>query len=139
MRPLIRGTTPHEGASFPGVDGGPYCSPVHRFTAEQEHIAKALAEFCLNRLAQQAPLDHPLSPSQLDKLAGQMITPEGVGGEEMLRLWRDVLGPACLSVDHPRYLSFIPSAPTKAAAAFDMLVGATSVYSGSWLEGSGAV
>ena len=47
--------------------------------------------------------------------------------------------PACLSVDHPRYLSFIPSAPTKAAAAFDMLVGASSVYGGSWLEGSGAV
>src|SRR5205823_5661036 len=44
-----------------------------------------------------------------------------------------------LSVDHRRYLSFIPSAPTKAAASFDMLVGATSVYGGSWLEGSGAV
>jgi glutamate/tyrosine decarboxylase-like PLP-dependent enzyme len=56
-----------------------------------------------------------------------------------VRLWRDVLGPACLSVDHQRYLSFIPSAPTKAAAGFDMLVGATSMYSGSWLEGSGAV
>jgi L-2,4-diaminobutyrate decarboxylase len=50
-----------------------------------------------------------------------------------------VLGPACLSVDHQRYLSFIPSAPTKAAAGFDMLVGATSMYAGSWLEGSGAV
>jgi L-2,4-diaminobutyrate decarboxylase len=50
-----------------------------------------------------------------------------------------VLAPACLSVDHPRYLSFIPGAPTKAAAAFDMLVGASSVYGGSWLEGSGAV
>ena len=50
-----------------------------------------------------------------------------------------MLGPACLSVDHPRYLSFIPSAPTKAAAAFDMLVGASNVYGGSWLEGSGAV
>jgi glutamate/tyrosine decarboxylase-like PLP-dependent enzyme len=68
-----------------------------------------------------------------------MITPEGLGGEEVLRLWRDVLGPACLSVDHPRYLAYIPSAPTTAAAAFDMLVGASSVYSGSWLEGSGAV
>ena len=56
-----------------------------------------------------------------------------------MALWTDVLAPACLSVDHPRYLSFIPNAPTKAAAAFDMLVGASSVYGGSWLEGSGAV
>jgi L-2,4-diaminobutyrate decarboxylase len=112
---------------------------VHRFTAEEEHIARALAQFCLNRLAEDAPLDRPLSPAELEALAGQTVTPTGLGGDEALRLWRDVLGPACLSVDHPRYLSFIPSAPTKAAAAFDMLVGATSVYSGSWLEGSGVV
>jgi glutamate/tyrosine decarboxylase-like PLP-dependent enzyme len=112
---------------------------VHRFTAEEEHVARQLAQFCLERLAEEVPLDHPLTPTQLDALVGQMITPEGLGGEELLRLWRDVLGPACLSVDHRRYLSFIPSAPTKAAAAFDMLVGASSVYSGSWLEGSGAV
>ena len=67
------------------------------------------------------------------------MRPRGIGADEALRLWADVLGPACLSVDHPRYLSFIPSAPTKAAAAFDMLVGASNVYAGSWLEGSGAV
>jgi glutamate/tyrosine decarboxylase-like PLP-dependent enzyme len=87
----------------------------------------------------QAPLDRPLRPEQLDALAGQTVTPAGIGADEAVRLWRDVLAPACLSVDHPRYLSFIPSAPTKAAAGFDMLVGASSVYSGSWLEGSGAV
>ncbi len=50
-----------------------------------------------------------------------------------------MLAPACLSGDHPRYLSFIPNAPTKAASAFDMVVGASSVYGGSWLEGAGAV
>jgi glutamate/tyrosine decarboxylase-like PLP-dependent enzyme len=87
----------------------------------------------------QAPLDRPLPPEQLEALAGQTVTPQGIGPDEAVRLWRDVLGPACLSVDHPRYLSFIPNAPTKAAASFDMLVGASSVYSGSWLEGSGAV
>ena len=46
---------------------------------------------------------------------------------------------ACLSTDHPRYLSFIPCAPTQEAAAFDVVVGASSIYGGSWLEGSGAV
>lgn len=87
----------------------------------------------------QAPLDHPLTPGQLEALVGQTVTKDGIGGPEALRTWVDVLGPACLSVDHPRYLSFIPSAPTKAAVGFDMLVGASSVYGGSWLEGSGAV
>ena len=86
-----------------------------------------------------APLDRPRTPDDLEAVVGATITEHGIGGAEALRLWADVLGPACLSVDHPRYLSFIPSAPTKAAAAFDMLVGASSVYPGSWLEGSGAV
>jgi glutamate/tyrosine decarboxylase-like PLP-dependent enzyme len=80
-----------------------------------------------------------MAPEELEALAGQTVTPGGIGGDEALRLWADVLGPACLSVDHPRYLSFIPSAPSKAAAGFDMLVGASSVYAGSWLEGAGAV
>jgi glutamate/tyrosine decarboxylase-like PLP-dependent enzyme len=112
---------------------------VHRYTAAAERTARALAEECLSRLSMQAPLDRPLDSEQLEELAGQTVTPQGIGADEALRLWRDVLGPACLSVDHPRYLSFIPNAPTKAAASFDMLVGASSVYSGSWLEGSGAV
>ncbi len=86
-----------------------------------------------------APLDRPSTPEELHTLAGATITKEGIGGVEALRLWADVLAPTCLSVDHSRYLSFIPSAPTKAAAAFDMVVGASSVYGGSWLEGSGAV
>jgi L-2,4-diaminobutyrate decarboxylase len=100
---------------------------------------RALAAYCLDRLAMAAPLDFPRTPAELAELAGQTVTERGIGGDEALRLWADVLGPACLSVDHPRYLSFIPSAPTKAAAGFDMLVGASSVYGGSWLEGSGAV
>jgi glutamate/tyrosine decarboxylase-like PLP-dependent enzyme len=112
---------------------------VHTYTVENERMSRTLAEFCLSRLALQAPLDRPANPEELGDSAGQTVTAKGIGTDEALRLWRDVLGPACLSVDHPRYLSFIPSAPTKAAAAFDMLVGATSMYAGSWLEGSGAV
>jgi glutamate/tyrosine decarboxylase-like PLP-dependent enzyme len=112
---------------------------VHTFTAEVEQMARELADFCLSRLAEQVPLDHGRSPAELEREAGATVTAGGIGADAALRLWRDVLGPACLSVDHRRYLSFIPSAPTKAAASFDMLVGATSVYSGSWLEGSGAV
>jgi L-2,4-diaminobutyrate decarboxylase len=112
---------------------------VHRYTPADDRALRAIADYCLDRLAMQAPLDCSLTPAELDDQAGQTVTPAGIGPDEALRLWADVLGPACLSVDHPRYLSFIPSAPTKAAAGFDMLVGASSVYGGSWLEGSGAV
>ena len=46
---------------------------------------------------------------------------------------------ACVSVDNPRYLAFIPAAPTESATLFDLVVGASSIYGGSWLEGAGAV
>ena len=112
---------------------------MHRYTSADDRTARSLADYCLDRLAMEAPLDRPLTAAELDSRAGQTVTPAGIGSDEALRLWADVLGPACLSVDHRRYLSFIPSAPTKAAASFDMVVGASSVYGGSWLEGSGAV
>ena len=54
-------------------------------------------------------------------------------------MFADVLAPACISVDHPRFLSFVPAAPTEAAVLFDLVVGASSIYAGSWLEGGGAV
>jgi glutamate/tyrosine decarboxylase-like PLP-dependent enzyme len=112
---------------------------VHTYTDAGAAMARSLAELCLDRLAMHAPLDRSLTPDQLSAAAGSTVTEKGIGAEEALRLWEHVLAPACLSVDHPRYLSFIPGAPTKASAAFDMLVGASSVYAGTWLEGSGAV
>ncbi len=62
-----------------------------------------------------------------------------MGGLEALRLFSDVLAPACISVDHPRFWSFVPTAPTEAAILFDLVVGASAIYGGSWMEGAGAV
>ena len=112
---------------------------MHTYSEDSAATAHRLAELCLARLAMQAPLDRPLPPADLLAMAGETVTETGIGATEAIRLWDEVLAPACLSVDHPRYLSFIPGAPSKASAAFDMLVGASSVYGGSWLEGAGAV
>jgi L-2,4-diaminobutyrate decarboxylase len=112
---------------------------VHSLTGDAERAARELADHCLERLGMQAPLDRPLPAVELDELVGRTITADGIGVDTAVQLWLKVLGPACLSVDHPRYLAFIPNAPTKVAAAFDMMVSAANVYAGSWLEGSGAV
>ena len=85
------------------------------------------------------PLDGPRTAAELRAAAGPTITPDGIGGLEALRIFADVLAPACISVDHPRFLSFVPAAPTEASILFDLVVGASSIYGGSWLEGGGAV
>ncbi len=126
-------------AAAPPVPLLPYPRRVHTYTEEDDRIARAVIEYCLDRLKMDVPLDTPRSAEQLADQAGETITPKGIGGDQALQLWANAIGPACLSVDHRRYLSFIPSAPTKASSYFDMLVAASNVYGGSWLEGSGAV
>jgi glutamate/tyrosine decarboxylase-like PLP-dependent enzyme len=112
---------------------------MHRYSRETEQLAQAVMRIALDRLRMDAPLDGPSTPDQLGRRAGQTITPEGLGGDHALRVWTDVLAPATMSVDHPRYLAFIPGAPTEASTLFDLVVGASSLYGGSWLESSGAV
>lgn len=116
-----------------------YVRTMHAYDDAAAALTSELARLSTERLAMQAPLDHSLSPAELTDRVGPTITAGGIGAAAATQLWEQVLAPACLSVDHPRYLAFIPSAPTKAAAAFDMLVGASSVFGGSWLEASGAV
>ncbi|MGB9375077.1 MAG: pyridoxal-dependent decarboxylase [Jiangellales bacterium] len=111
---------------------------MHRFTGESERLAKMIVAASLDRMKMEPPLDGPRTPDELVAQAGQTVTTDGLGGEEALRLWTDVLATACISVDHPRFLAFIPGAPTEASTMFDLLVSASSVYAGTWLEGAGA-
>ena len=67
------------------------------------------------------------------------ITARGLGGHEALEVFTSVLAKACISTDHPRNLAFIPSAPSEYANLFDLVVGASALYGGSWQEGAGAV
>jgi len=85
------------------------------------------------------PLGAPRTAEELADMVGPTITPEGIGGDRALELFNDILEPASLSVDYTRYLSFVPAAPTEASVLFDLIVSASSIYGGSWIEGAGAV
>ncbi len=119
---------------------GPDATRMHAVTAETTALVDMVLDYAQRRiLGEQSPLDKPMTPVELRRLASGSIGEEGIGGRRALALFENVLAPACITTDHPRYLSFIPSAPTKAATAFDLIVSATAVYGGSWMEGSGAV
>jgi len=112
---------------------------VHRFDASAEALARAIVDYALERVRMDPPpLDGTRSPEELAAAVGQTITPDGIGGAEALRVFVDALAPATISIDHPRFLSFVPAAPTEASILFDLVVGASSIYGGSWLEGAGA-
>lgn len=112
---------------------------MHQFNQELEKLAQEILQYSLLRIKENPPLDGPVSENELNTLVGNTITEKGLGGSETLKIFVDVLARACISSDHPRYLAFIPSAPSEHASLFDMVVGASALYGGSWLEGSGAV
>jgi glutamate/tyrosine decarboxylase-like PLP-dependent enzyme len=113
---------------------------MHEHDAAIAELTDAIIEYAKWRVRlAPPPLDHSYSYADLLARAGQTITPQGLGGAQALKLFDEVLAPATISVDHSRFLSFVPAAPTEASILFDLIVGASSIYAGSWLEGSGAV
>ena len=112
---------------------------MHEFDEEIDALAAKILEYSLVRLKKDPPLDGPWTYDELYAEVGETITADGIGGERALDLFKHVLAQACISTDHPRYLAFIPSAPTESANLFDLVVGASALYGGSWLEGAGAV
>ena len=112
---------------------------MHEFTSEVEELAKAVMEYSLARLKSDPPLDGPRSEADLYAELGNTITAAGLGGKETLKVFTETLALACISTDHPRNLAFIPSAPSEYSNLFDLVVGASSLYGGSWQEGAGAV
>jgi hypothetical protein len=113
--------------------------PMHDFTEETERLARAIEAYARDRIALPQPLDRTASVEELDALAGQTISPDGIGWEEALRLWADVLAPATISTDHPTAFAFIPGAPTRASILFDLIVGASSTIAAGWIDGAGAI
>jgi glutamate/tyrosine decarboxylase-like PLP-dependent enzyme len=112
---------------------------MHKFTQEVEDLAKEVLEYSLARLKDDPPLDGPRTAEDLFNEVGNTITKKGLGGHKALEVFTNVLAKACISTDHPRNLAFIPSAPTEYANLFDLVVGASALYGGSWQEGAGAV
>ena len=112
---------------------------MHEFTREVEELAQEVLQYSLARLKDDPPLDGPRTAADLFNEVGNTITTKGLGGHAALEVFTNVLAKACISTDHPRNLAFIPSAPSEYANLFDLVVGASALYGGSWQEGAGAV
>src|SRR5947207_157619 len=112
---------------------------MHEFNDDTEDLARAIVAYARNRIASPQPLDRSVPAAELDKRAGDTITPEGIGWEEALRIWSEVLAPATISTDHPAFLAFVPGAPTKASVLFDLVVGASSTIAAGWIDGGGGI
>ena len=105
-----------------------------------EEMTDLVVAYCKERLAlDPVSLDFGGQAQHLASALTGLMRPEGNDAADVMRLFVEELSTAVISCDSPRFLSFIPAAPTKAALLFDMFVSCSSLHGTSWLEAAGVV
>ncbi len=105
-----------------------------------ERTTDLVLSYCRERLAlDPVPLDYGGYATDFSGMLDGVIGPAGNDPEKILDLFAASLSTAVVSIDSPRFLSFIPAAPTKAALLFDMVVSCSSLNGTSWLLAAGVV
>lgn len=105
-----------------------------------EQMATSVFDYCRERLAlDPVPLDFSGDKARLEGALDGLLGAKGNDADKVLKLFTDVLAPAVISCDSPRFLAFIPAAPTRASMLFDMVVSCSSLQGTSWLEAAGAI
>jgi len=107
---------------------------------DETGIARMVGDWAAERVVRPTdPKSSARTPEELHRDAGVTITRDGIGAESALRVFDTVLVPATRAQDDPMNLAFIPSAPTRAAVAFDLATSAANVFGGIWEAGAGAI
>ncbi|MGH9047742.1 MAG: pyridoxal-dependent decarboxylase, partial [Acidimicrobiales bacterium] len=105
-----------------------------------ETLADLVLSYCRERLAlDPVPLDYGGYATPFSDLLEGLIGTSGTNPAKVLEVFTDRLATAVVSIDSPRFLSFIPAAPTKASLLFDMVVSCSSLNGTSWLLAAGVV
>jgi aromatic-L-amino-acid/L-tryptophan decarboxylase len=114
---------------------------MHSVDATTEQMIRSVLAYAENRLRlDPVPLDKgSRDPAELDFVLRGLLGDDGHDPDQVLGAYASMLAPAVISADSPRFLGFIPAAPTKASLLFDMLVSCASIQGISWLEAAGAI
>lgn len=113
---------------------------MHEWDPAADLFASSVIGYAIERL--KLPKDphwgaHPAA--ELAAVLEGVVSPGGIGGHEALRIFREVLLPACRPMDDPVNLAYVPTAPSIAATVFDLVVSASSIFAGNWESGAGAI
>jgi len=114
---------------------------MHSVDATTEQMIRSVLAYAENRLRlDPVPLDQGArDPAVLDAALHGLLDDLPHNPDQVLGVYASCLAPAVISADSPRFLGFIPAAPTKAALLFDMLISCASIQGISWLEAAGAI
>ena len=118
-----------------------YTRRVHRYSDQTEALGDAILAYSADRLKlDPVPLDGPQTLAELDAPAGA----DHHRGRHRRRARRSSCSTTCSRrrASRPTTRATCPSSRPRRPrrpTLFDLVVGASSIYGGSWLEGAGAV
>ncbi|MGW5237444.1 pyridoxal phosphate-dependent decarboxylase family protein [Monashia sp. NPDC004114] len=114
---------------------------MHELDQTTQQMIRSVLAYAENRLTMEpVPLDQGTLPAaELNARLEGVIREQGRLPDEVMGIYSSIIAPSVISADSPRFLGFIPAAPTKASLLFDMLVSCASIQGISWLEASGAI
>ncbi len=114
---------------------------MHSVDPTTESMIRSVLAYAENRLRlSPVPLDQgSRDPAELDAALAGLPGAGPHHPDQVLGVYASVIAPTVISADSPRFLGFIPAAPTKASLLFDMLISCASIQGISWLEAAGAV
>ncbi|MBM4069611.1 MAG: aminotransferase class V-fold PLP-dependent enzyme [Planctomycetes bacterium] len=119
----------------PFADGLPHPSPdeIHKHAAQI--VNWLLADFTA---LPQRPVGTMASPAQMQAWLGQPLPEEGQGLDAVLKTFGELVAPFAFRPNHPRFIAFIPSAPSYYSILGDWLCAGINLFAGVWLEAAGA-
>ncbi len=114
---------------------------MHGIDGVTEQMIRSVLGYAEDRLRlDPVPLDKgSRDPAELRAALDSLLGDDGHDPDQVLSAYAETIAPAVISADSPRFLGFIPAAPTKAALLFDMLISCASIQGISWLEAAGAI
>lgn len=113
---------------------------MHIWDGSTDLFAHSVIGYAIERLKLPKDPQWGAAPSaELNAALDGAVRPEGAGAHEALRLFRDILMPACRPIDDPMHLAYVGTAPTLAATMFDLVVSSASIFGGTWEAGAGAI
>ncbi len=130
------------------ADGKNHDSHVHgtdlrgagEFWGDESAAVRDALGWAVARMARESdPRTTARSATELAAAAGSTIVPDGIGSDEALRIFTDVLEPATRAQGHALNLAYIPAAPNRSAVAFDAVTGSANIFGGVWEAGAGGI
>src|SRR5258707_26479 len=112
----------------------------HPTADEQRSASQSIVDFVLDDFGHlpERSVGRSASRQAMEALLQEPLSEQGLGFEQVLSEFREKVAPHALRVHHPRFLAFVPGAPSFPSILGDWLCAGLNLFAGVWLDSAGA-